>query len=140
MTKYLFSAVVIIIGLSASAQARSISNYNAKCTTRENATVSASFSGMGETPKAVNAKIDAQLANVQKMATEIGLENLEPNNRSYNIYAQNNRHKVDGYNYNGSMSYTINDSAKAIELMELMIDNDMEASVNVNINRNGNCS
>lgn len=109
------------------------------CVMKENATLSVSFNGVSETATGVQAKLLMELGAIEGYAKEMGIHKLDLQNQSYNIYTQDNGGRISGYNFNTSASYGVDDANKAVKLMELLTSKGVQASVNVNSYRNGNC-
>lgn len=111
----------------------------ANCGMNENATLSVSFNGVSEAATSVQAKLLMELGAIENYAKEIGITKLDLQSQSYNIYTQDSGGRISGYNFNASASYGIDEAQKAVKLMELLTSKGVQASVNVNSYRNGNC-
>lgn len=109
------------------------------CVMNENSTLSVSFNGVSETATGVQAKLLMELGAIEGYAKEIGLHQLNLQSQSYNIYTQDSGGRINGYNFNASASYGVDEAGKAVKLMELLTSKGIQASVNVNSYRNGNC-
>lgn len=131
--------LISALQVPAAADARVVPVSASNCVMKENATLSVSFNGVSEAATGVQAKLLMELGAIEGYAKEMGIHKLDLQNQSYNIYTQDNGGRINGYNFNTSASYRVDDANKAVKLMELLTSKGVQASVNVNSYRNGNC-
>jgi uncharacterized protein YggE len=107
----------------------------------ENAQVSVSFSGMDTNVAAARSKMDAKIAEIKAEAQEQGFVKLVMQSHNYNIstvYSGANGGEPR-FQYNGSISFSLQPADKAVDFMELLAKKGYQANVNVNSFNNGNC-
>lgn len=133
--------LVLMLTLPLSAQARDVAMVaSAECAMQETASLSTNWSGMSENVKGVRALFDSRMKQIQEHGKKVGVEKLELQSQSYNIYSQNNgMGSTGGFQYNGNASFMVKPADKAADLLELLTTNGIQASLNVNMYKSGTC-
>ncbi|MDH5722736.1 MAG: hypothetical protein OEY94_05375 [Alphaproteobacteria bacterium] len=105
-------------------------------------TVSVSMSFNEQEIDLANARgmMDDKLGTVQEIATGLGIENLELQSYSYNIYANNNggcstSSSARNYQLNGNLSFMLKSADKSDELMKALSEKGFYVNFNLNAYR-----
>jgi hypothetical protein len=108
----------------------------------ENAQVSVGFNGMDVDVMQARSKLDAKIAEVKALAQEQQFTKLVIQSYNYSINSSYNG-GVGGemrYQYNGSISFSILPTEKAVDFMQLLAKKGYQSSVNVSNYANGSCA
>lgn len=137
--KNLLLLALLLFACFASAQAQDMVS-EAGCTMQETASLSTNWNGVSETVKAVRGMFDGRMKQIQEYGKKAGIEKLELQSQSYNIYAQNTgMSSGSGFQYNGNASFMVKPADKAADLLELLTKNGIQSSLNVNMYKSGSC-
>jgi hypothetical protein len=144
---FLLLALLLIAGFPARAQqaaAVAVSRKAASvqhCEMKTNGQVSINFNIPVSDLHKIQAEIDARIAKLQDAAREISAT-ADVQNMNYNVYAQSGGGddgescggggKGGSYHLNGSASFVVKPAEKISDLLALLHDRGMSASMNVN--------
>ena len=103
----------------------------------ENASISISFNSVEPDVSKIKGKMDAQLADIEKLMKEAGLSKYEMQSMNYSISPQNYGSMNSAYQMSGSFSFMVQPSDKATGLMASLTKKGYQANVNVSSYRNG---
>lgn len=127
--------------LTLPATARTIAQPSGqKCEMVENVTLGLNFNNVPVKIAEAREYITSKSEEIESIATELGIEDLEIQNMNYNIYANNHggcHMQVDGMEYrmNGGMSFKMQDAEKASVLMERLGEKGYMVNFNMNAYR-----
>lgn len=141
MKKLLVLLLLVSIPAIASERVMMASGITGKnCKMVENVTINMSYNEQGI--ELANAKnmMDDKLAVVQDSATSLGIENIELQSYSYNIYANNNggcgaNTSSGNYQFNGNLSFLLKSADKTDELMKALSEKGFYVNFNLNAYR-----
>ena len=148
MKKLLFvTALLITIAISQTSAAKKAivapmqDQDRASCLMREDNTISVSFDTTEKGVKNLKTKFDEKVALIKSTAKAQGL-NISIDNYNYNISKDyntpNNTDELEAiYRLNGSISFKVDSSQKAIALMEELNKKKFQTSVSVSAYKNG---
>ena len=118
------------------------------CVMQETANVSVSFNGQESDMTKVKVKIDQKIESARALGSEAGLESVELQNYSYNVYSNNNGgggccgDNCSGgnqtFNMNGSFSFVVKPIDKAPDFAALLTKHGYNTNFNVNAYNNCN--
>lgn len=118
-----------------------------KCNIVENASLSLNFGNVLLEVGKAQTYIQENITEIQNMAKEVGLENLEVNNMNYNFYSDSNNytaytgHSADNsgrplqMRLSGNITFAIPDVEKGLALMEKAGLKGFSINYSVNANR-----
>ncbi len=116
-------------------------NAGQTCAMQENAQVGVNFSNVVVTDlKKVGSEMDRKIDELIALAKQSGLQKIEVQSYSYNIYAVSSGVPMPAgvpipYQYSGNVSFAVEPCEKASGLMSLLADKGYSASLNVNAYR-----
>jgi len=110
------------------------------CEMTETVSVSMSFNEQEIDLANARGMMDDKLGTVQEIATGLGIENLELQSYSYNIYANNNggcstSSSARNYQLNGNLSFMLKSADKSDELMKALSEKGFYVNFNLNAYR-----
>ena len=114
---------------------------SANCPVAETVQISVSFSGIEVDPTNLQGKLDGKIAELKKLAKEVGVENVSIQSTNYNVSSQMyGGTQSQQYQFSGSVSLTLQPLKKAEEFFVMLSKKGMQSSLNVSsYNNGGNC-
>ena len=111
------------------------------CSMVETASVSMSFNEQGIDLAKASKLMDEKRATVQEVATGLGIEGIELQSYSYNVYANNNggcggsTASTENYQFNGNLSFLLRSADKSEALMKALSEKGFYVNFNLNAYR-----
>ena len=111
------------------------------CAFQETGQVGVNFNNVMVTKlERVGAELDAKIAEISSLAKQSGIAKIDVQSYSYNVYPVSSGYpnapgQAIPYQYNGSVSFAVEPSAKAPALMSLLADKGYSANLNVSAYR-----
>lgn len=130
-----YMAILLAFAQNASARNGAIST----CTMQENVNLSLNFSGAGTSVKEVREALERHVQKVEEQAKQAKVEKITLQSQNYSISSNDHGHNSGGYQYQGSVAFTLGPQDKAADLLELLDKNGIKASLNVNMYKSGSC-
>lgn len=142
LTIFSITALFVITTMSVTASAKQVSSsYTQTCKMVETVTLNINFNNIPIELKEASGFMEQKAEDVTAKAADLGIEKIDIQNMSYNVYSYNNGGCNAGatsqFQLNGSFSFQLKDSKKAITLMESL--SDMGYNVNFNMNAYRQC-